>query len=228
MHGRASLRVRGPRRYGAAMRLSALLAFAVCLLVARPSAHACKCMLPEVEPAREDASTLFEGRVLSIDTIAGASDATNGEKKVTLAIVRTWKGLDTVEKVDVYTNGSTAACGYPFAKDTSYLVYTRNHDGRETVSLCGRTRPIADAQEDLTKLGAGATPVKVEPKAAPQSSAPAGAVEVAPPTTPDGAGAPSAAPPPPTKRGCGAGTHALAPWLVLPLALRRRRSRPRP
>jgi hypothetical protein len=224
MRGLARLQGRRQRRYGAGMRLSALLAFAVCLLVARPSAHACKCMLPELDAAREDASALFEGRVLAIDDISGASAATNGEKKVTLAIVRTWKGLDSEEKVEVYTNGSTASCGYPFARDVSYLVYTRTHEGRVTVSNCSRTRPITDAGEDLAKLGAGATPVKVEPKAVdPKISAPAAAVEVAPATTPDGAGTPSASPPPPTKRGCGAGTHALLPWLVLPFAARRRK-----
>jgi hypothetical protein len=206
------------------MRTSALLAFVVCLLVARPSAHACKCMLPELESAREDASALFEGHVLAIDDIAGASAAIDGEKKVTLAVVRTWKGLDDVEQVEVYTNGSSAACGYPFAKDASYLVYTRTHEGRITVSHCSRTRPIADAGEDLAKLGAGATPVKVATKPTdPSKSAPAAAVEVAPATTPDGAGTPSASPPPPTRRGCGAGTHALLPWLALPFTLRRRK-----
>ncbi|HEX5658847.1 MAG TPA: hypothetical protein VFX59_16750 [Polyangiales bacterium] len=205
------------------MRLSALLAFAVCLLVARPSAHACKCMLPELEPAREDASALFEGRVLAIDDIAGASAATNGEKKITVAVVRTWKGVDSEEKVELYTNGSTAACGYPFAKDASYLIYTRTHEGRLSVSNCSRTKQIADAGEDLAKLGAGATPVKVEPAKTDPKSAPAGAVEVAPATTPDGAGTPSASPPPPTKRGCGAGTHAMLPWLALPFAIKRRK-----
>jgi hypothetical protein len=223
MRALASLQARCGRRYGAAMRLPALLAFAACLLIARPSAHACKCMLPELEPAREDASALFEGRVLAIDDIAGASAATNGEKKVTLAVVRTWKGLDNVEKIELYTNGSTAACGYPFAKDVSYLVYTRNHEGRETVSNCSRTRPIADAGEDLAKLGAGATPVDVQPKPDSTKSAPAAATEVAPATSPDGAGTPSAAPPPPTKRGCGGGTSALAPYMLVPVLARLRR-----
>jgi hypothetical protein len=220
----ASLRARLQRRYGAGMRLTALLAFAACLLIARPSAHACKCMLPEFEAAREDASALFEGRVLAIDDIVGASAATNGEKKVTLAVVRTWKGLDNEEQVELYTNGSTAACGYPFAKDASYLIYTRTHEGRSTVSHCSRTKQVADASEDLVKLGAGATPVKVEPTKPDVKSAPAGAVKVAPATTPDGAGTPSASPPPPTKRGCGAGSAALLPWLALPLMRRRKRT----
>lgn len=204
------------------MRLTALLAFAASLFVALPPAHACKCVVPTLEDAREDASALFEGRVLSIDDIAGASPATNGEKKITLAVVRTWKGLENEEKVEVYTNGSSAACGYPFALDVSYLLYTRTHEGRITVSNCSRTRPIAEAGQDLAVLGAGATPVKIA--AAPQVdtklAAPPAALEVAPATTPDGAGTPSASPPPPTKRGCGAGTHA---WILAVPALARRR-----
>jgi hypothetical protein len=206
------------------MRLTALLAFATALIIARPAALACKCMLPELEAARDDASALFEGRVLAIDDIAGASPATNGEKKVTLAVVRTWKGLDNDEKIELYTNGSSAACGYTFAKDVSYLIFARTHEGRITVSNCSRTKQIADASEDLAKLGAGATPVHVEPAHdAGVKSAPAAAVEVAPATTPDGAGTPSASPPPPTKRGCGAGTHAMLPVMFLPALLRRKK-----
>jgi hypothetical protein len=200
--------------------------FASALLLSSP-AFACKCMLPPVEAAREDASALFEGRVISIDDIAGASVATNGEKKVTLAIVRTWKGLDNVEQVAVYTNGSSAACGYSFAKDVSYLIYARDHEGRITVSSCSRTKPIGDSAEDLAILGAGSTPVKVEPKPVTDTtkSAPTGALETAPATTPDGAGTPSAAPPPPAKHGCGAGTHAMLPWLLLGPALGKLRRR---
>lgn len=205
------------------MRLLAPLTFALCFLIARPSALACKCMLPEVEAAREDASSLFEGRVLAIDDVDGSSPATNGEKKVTLAVVRSWKGLDNDERVEVFTNGSTAACGFPFEGDTSYLIYTREHEGRLTVSLCSRTRSIADAADDLAKLGAGATPVHVEPAKPTKASEPSAGTASSPAA--DGAGTPSAAPPPAGKHGCGGGTHALLPWLALPFARRKRRTR---
>lgn len=198
------------------------------LLVSTP-ALACKCMVPPVASAREDASELFEGRVLAIDDIVGASPATNGEKRVTLSVVRTWKGLDNEESVVVYTNGSSAACGYTFALGVSYLIYARDHEGRITVSNCSRTKPIADSSEDLAVLGAGATPVKVEPKpdAGITKSAPASAVETAPRTTPDGAGTPSASPPPPPRRGCGQGGQALLPWLFAGPALARMRRKKR-
>src|SRR5690606_22193376 len=62
------------------------------------------------------------------------------------------------------TNSSSAACGYTFEKNTSYLVYARESEGRLHVSLCSRTRPMAEAADDLVVLGAGATPVHIEPK----------------------------------------------------------------
>jgi len=133
------------------------------LLLAAP-ALACKCMLPAVDAAREDAAALFEGRVLAIEQQGDDPGAVNGKQRVTLAVVRSWKGLERDERIDVYTNGSSAACGYMFEKSTSYLIYASEHDGKLSVSLCSRTRPIADAAEDLALLGAGATPVNVAPK----------------------------------------------------------------
>jgi hypothetical protein len=137
--------------------LSTVLA-ALALLSARP-ALACKCALPSVEEGRADASALFEGRVLSIEE--KSREGAMPVNHVKLAVVRSWKGLDREEQVEVTTNTQSAACGYTFAKDTSYLVYARESDGQLDVSLCSRTRPLADAAEDLAILGAGATPVRV-------------------------------------------------------------------
>jgi hypothetical protein len=136
----------------------------ISLLCSTP-AYACKCMFPPVETAREDATAVFEGRVLTIEPSASANEV-NEERQVTLTIVRTWKGLDKEEHVTVYTNGSSAACGYTFAKDVSYLIYARSSDDQKLhVSSCSRTKSLADSAEDLAFLGAGSTPVHVEPKA---------------------------------------------------------------
>lgn len=140
-----------------------LLTLGLCfgLLHATP-ALACKCALPSFEAAREDASALFEGRVTAIEQQGDDPGSVTGKQRVTLAVVRTWKSLDRVERVEVFTNGSSAACGYMFAKDASYLVYAREDEGKLWVSLCSRTRPLSDATEDLTLLGAGSTPVHIE------------------------------------------------------------------
>lgn len=203
-----------------------LVAFA--LLSARP-ALACKCAIATVEEGRADASALFEGRVISIEE--KSQEGAMPVNQVKLAVVRSWKGLDQEEQVVVITNTQSAACGYTFAKDTSYLVYARESDGHLDVSLCSRTRPIADAAEDLAKLGAGATPVRVTnavdagadstPKSAPQPGS--AAAQQKPPSEV----------PPPKKRGCslapesgedadGAGA-LLAGMGVIALIARRRR-----
>lgn len=135
----------------------------VSLLLSAP-AHACKCMFPPLETARDDASAVFEGRVLAVEAAPG-SDATNGQQLVTLSVVRTWKSLEHDEHISVFTNGSSAACGFVFTKDASYLIYANEDDHKLHVSACSRTKRLSDAAEDLAFLGAGSTPVHVEAKA---------------------------------------------------------------
>ncbi len=176
------------------------LVLAGLILTASQPVQACKCVLPTVQSAREDASALFEGRVLAITDLGVDASATNGELKATLAVVRTWKGLDRDERIDVFTNGSGAACGYTFAKDVSYLVYAREHEGRLYVSACSRTRPLADASEDLQALGGGWTPVAIGP----QSKSLDAAVPE-PASTTDAS--PQAIPPNPSASRCTIGAH---------------------
>jgi hypothetical protein len=199
------------------------LALAASLTLSAP-ARACKCMFPPVETAREDATAVFEGRVLSIADVPAGSEPSLGEKIVTLAVVRAWKGLEHDERIAVLTNGESAACGYNFAKDTSYLVYARSaEDQKLHVSSCSRTKPLADASEDLTFLGAGSTPVHIEPKAIKAADASPAA---APAATPAAA--------PAKKKGCSVAvvgersTTGASAWLLaiaaLALCARRRRS----
>ena len=49
------------------------------------------------------------------------------------------------------------ACGYGFEPAKSYLVYASATDGALSTNLCSRTRPMAQAAEDLAVLGMGAT-----------------------------------------------------------------------
>ena len=191
-------------------------------------AHACKCMFPPVEAAREDATAVFEGRVLSIEDVPTTGEPSMGEKVITLAVVRSWKGLERDERISVYTNAQSAACGYTFAKDTSYLVYARSaEDQKLHVSSCSRTKPLADAAEDLTFLGAGSTPVHVENKAGTPANATPAPTGTAPaqPVTPPAA--------PAKKKGCSvtqvgdSSAASASAWLLaLPLLvlLGRRRS----
>ena len=57
--------------------------------------------------------------------------------------------------IDIMTAGDGAACGYTFLQGERYLVYARRaDDGALVVSLCSRTRPLADAADDLRFLEA--------------------------------------------------------------------------
>jgi len=206
-----------PRHFAPLLGLSAAV-LAAALSVTTP-ASACSCVFPTIEAAREDASAVFEGRVVAIKPLVTDAGPAADKQQVTFAVVRTWKGLDREERVDIVTNSSSSLCGYTFASDTSYLVYTEGQPGALSVSACSRTRPLADAAEDLTSLGAGATPVAPSPK-----TADAGA--------PD-AGTPSAVKPP-RAGGCASSRAqaSLAPWLLavpaLVLARRRRRRAKQP
>jgi uncharacterized protein (TIGR03382 family) len=178
-------------------------ALALTALLRATPAQACKCMLPTVDAARQDSSAIFEGRVLGVQE--QAAENAMPVHRVTLAVVRTWKGLERDEQIDVFTNTQSASCGYTFAKETSYLVYARESEGRLHVSLCSRTRPLADASEDLVALGAGSTPVHIAPKASrtdggiSADAAPAGGDSKAATASPSkGAGAAA------KKRGCSA------------------------
>jgi hypothetical protein len=84
-------------------------------------------------------------------------------KSVTIALVRTWRGFENQEAVTLRTNESSASCGYTFTVGSTYLIYAVGETDKLLVTSCGRTRVLSEANEDLSALGVGVTPVKVEP-----------------------------------------------------------------
>lgn len=145
--------------------LVALLGTAWCL--PRATAHACSCAPLTPNDALAHATMAFEGRVLAISE---PLDEPLPHREVTFAVVRAWKGVESVERMVVKTAADGAACGYGFAPDTSYLVFARATDGAPWASLCSGTKPMAEAGEDLQALGMGQTPV--DPKADPLPAEP--------------------------------------------------------
>ena len=78
--------------------------------------------------------------------------------RVTLEVRRVWKG-DVGERIDIYTANECCICGYPFELGKEYLIYAyRLPSGRLVTNICSRTRPMAQAWEDLAALGAGVQP----------------------------------------------------------------------
>ena len=75
-----------------------------------------------------------------------------------MRVIRSWKG-SFGGRVEIYTSYGGGDCGYPFVVGNEYLVYAyRAPSGRLVTSICGRTRPIAEAREDLSALGPGVRP----------------------------------------------------------------------
>ncbi len=85
---------------------------------------------------------VFVGRVVSI--------ASPGVGHVDLAVIEPLRG---VQDWQVRINNGPGNCGYHFIVGESYLVYTnRTADGQMWTSMCTRTRPLANAAEDLAYL----------------------------------------------------------------------------
>ena len=133
----------------------------LCALLWSPVAYACKCAEPEAPSAAlASAKAVFQGEVSAIQD-------TGNELVVTLRVPRAWKGIDSAEEAKVRTRRDSAACGYPFTVGENYLVYASELEpAQDGVSLqvlrCGRTRPLAEADDDIRELGLGAIPVAPE------------------------------------------------------------------
>lgn len=131
------------------MRTGKLLLLGTCIALIAPMALGCSCLQVSVDEAINDSSYVFSGTVTEIEQLS------SGDYEATVDVTEVWKGPDHSE-VTVRTPQSSAACGYPFQEDTSYLIYTDIEE--RFVSLCSRTAELANAEADLEALGEGQTP----------------------------------------------------------------------
>jgi 5-hydroxyisourate hydrolase-like protein (transthyretin family) len=60
---------------------------------------------------------------------------------------------DTGTEVEVFTGNGGGDCGYGFRIGERYLVYAYRSQNRLVTTICSRTRPFANANEDLAFLG---------------------------------------------------------------------------
>jgi hypothetical protein len=131
-----------------------LLVMAVSLAV--PSAtEACSCYSsgPACQAAWS-ADAIFSGTVRSIEV----SEQFNGNRQVLETVIR----FDVEQRflnvppgpIEIVTDG-LSTCSYRFTRGEKYVVYARRlEDGRLTTSICSRTRPLAEAAEDVKYLSA--------------------------------------------------------------------------
>jgi hypothetical protein len=144
---------------------AALIAVAAAWLTPQ-TASACKCLRLEPAAAAEQASAVFEGRVVEVADVANAPAQ---RRQVTFRVVRVWKGMQSEQAV-LTTASESAACGIDFVRDQNYVVYASKDGDALTANSCSRTRVLADADDDIKVLGMGWTPV--DPNAGPKDSKP--------------------------------------------------------
>jgi hypothetical protein len=107
-------------------------------------AYSCICSYPPFDEQFAKATYVFAGRVLKIEP--GGQNRLVAQFK----ILKAYKGVTTNE-MEVRTDQSSAACGYPFELQSEYLVYATGKEQPE-VSLCSRSKILKQAKEDLDLL----------------------------------------------------------------------------
>lgn len=120
-----------------------------------PAAMACSCAFAG-PPCRAfvDASAVFVGKVIGIDDAKGAEGGYEFYgRRVRFAIVEAFTGV-AGSNAEVYTGHGGGDCGYGFRSGRSYLVYAYRdaNSSRLVTGICSRTRPVGEADEDLSYL----------------------------------------------------------------------------
>jgi hypothetical protein len=147
------------RKYRNVVLLSCLLLSMMSIFL--PSeVLACSCVKPlSVEEQMSHSDTVFVGRVLEVE----ASKANT--KAVRFEVSEIWKGAEEAQII-IYTGSGGGDCGISFTEGTEYLVYAQTstmYGDKELLVtiICDRTRPLIQANEDLTVLGEGKEPTKI-------------------------------------------------------------------
>jgi MYXO-CTERM domain-containing protein len=209
--------------------ITLLAATAVALVLTHDPerAEACSCRPPPpAQESFEEAQAVFIGVPQAFERGEGL------RVQVPMKVERAYKGVREAT-VDIGTARDSAACGYPFEVGQPYLVYAYGDADGLAVSLCSRTRPLDDAQDDvqaIEEITPGTEPHGQGLDAKPRPPQ----VDVDGRSTQEPPAEPVAGPPPqqvePGTRGCGcgaagggAGAGLLAGLVLLALATSRRR-----
>jgi hypothetical protein len=130
-----------------------LLAFIAVLIFNAPDTRACSCAFGGSAPCQEywRVDAVFAGTVVS----SGHVNVDHGSYKsdmrlLHMTIEQPIRGIKTTE-VDVLTGWGGGDCGYGFEVGKRYLVYAYHEEksNRFSTSICTRTRPLAEADDDL-------------------------------------------------------------------------------
>jgi hypothetical protein len=118
--------------------------------------YACDCAGPSsVKEELQRQTVVFSGKVVSIsNSNKGLARSSADPMNITFEVYDAWKG-DVGKKLILHTAMSGASCGFDFTPNEEYLVYAYGEKDRLEVGLCGRTKTLVSASEDLQALGLG-------------------------------------------------------------------------
>jgi hypothetical protein len=120
--------------------------------------YACSCAGPSsVNEELQRQTVVFSGKVVTItNPNNGLTRSSADPLNITFEVYDAWKG-DVGKKLILHTAMSGASCGFDFTPNEEYLVYAYGEKDRLEVGLCGRTKTLVSASEDLQALGLGKT-----------------------------------------------------------------------
>jgi hypothetical protein len=145
---------------------------AVLGLLAAPAVRACTCSEepPGQCPGLQKDNVVFLGTVTAVEDIASGPPAPANRKGPPVDIVgsRLTRYRFHIDErfasadmpadrstVDIFSGGEDGDCGYRFKPNEQYVVFTHpGTEGRLFATICGGTRPVADARALLPQLRA--------------------------------------------------------------------------
>ena len=138
------------------MRLAHILIMVSLVLAANPPVvDACSCgPLLDIPEAADGATAVFVGRVVEL-RIVPVSDPDLGllfeNVSVILEVRESWTGV-TTSTVKVSSSWTCCMCGYGFSIGQSYLIYAYGPASSMVTSVCSRTKPRQEAEEEIARI----------------------------------------------------------------------------
>ena len=125
--------------------------------VVSPVARACSCAGKETPcDGFGSASAVFSGTVTATRQKERAKvndpDDVGYARIFKFSVEQSFRGVDTTE-VEILTGSGGGDCGYDFKIGGRYLVYAYRYHNDLVTTICSRTTPFAQANEDLAFLG---------------------------------------------------------------------------